>query len=304
MANYMSNHSWSHYNHMSRFLDQECTAAASCYAVESSTSKVHGFHYCTTLGAGMSFRSLQEALPSTNLTRQEHSGVPEVPSGSKNSILSPPLERPAASVERSLPGNNRSEQKGEAMFTIPEECERLFCDTLSATFLGEGIDARQESLGMGAFQNQPSQIEPGHSRINKWVEVWDYSGDAIYRGFLTEMNGERTLFVFFEDDALGHVLKSGYAPIFSLYHIHTYRTIADGCFTNRLIALFELAGIDVFDCSQIVACVKRSEHTNEMELVRSLGWCGFSLTTLEPWASEGDSGPFFSTKWLFLAAEV
>ena len=72
----------------------------------------------------------------------------------------------------------------------------------------------------------------------------------------------------------------------------------------RLIALFELAGVDAFDCSQIVACVKRSQHTNEMELVRSLGWCGFSLTTLEPWSMPGESGPYLSSKWLFLAAEV
>lgn len=75
-------------------------------------------------------------------------------------------------------------------------------------------------------------------------------------------------------------------------------------FSCRLIALFELAGIDAFDCSQIVACVKRSQHTDEMELVRSLGWCGFSLTTLEPWTTGGDSGPSLSTEWLFLVAEV
>jgi len=72
----------------------------------------------------------------------------------------------------------------------------------------------------------------------------------------------------------------------------------------RLIALFELAGTDAFDCSQIVACVKRSQQTNELELVRSLGWCGFSLTTLGPWATGGDSGPFLSNKWLFLVAEI
>lgn len=173
------------------------------------------------------------------------------------------------------------------MHTIPEECERLFCDKLSATFLGEGIDVGQESLGMGAFRNiqqgHDSGLASGHEHdrgIQKWVEVWDYTGDAIYRGFVVDMNGERTLFVFFEDGAIGHGLKSG------------------------LIALFELAGTDAFDCSQIVACVKRSQHTNEMELVRSLGWCGFSLTTLEPWSTPNDSGPFLSPKWLFLAAEV
>ncbi|KAJ5585356.1 uncharacterized protein N7459_005156 [Penicillium hispanicum] len=210
-----------------------------------------------------------------------HRGIPEVLSGPKSSMLSPPLELSATSAERSWPGNNWPDYKGEATHTIPEECERLFCDKLATTFLGERIDASQEPLGMGAFQNiQPNHIGPGHDRIQKWIEVWDYTSDAIYRGFVAEMDGERTLFVFLEDGTVGHGFKSG------------------------LIALFELAGTDAFDCSQIVACVKRSQNTNEMELVRSLGWCGFNLTTLEPWTMGGDPGPSLSAKWLFLVAEV
>jgi hypothetical protein len=63
---------------------------------------------------------------------------------------------------------------------------------------------------MDAFQNiQPNQIGQ-HDRIQRWIEVWDYSGDAIYRGFVAEHNKKRTLFVFFEDRALEHGLKSGY----------------------------------------------------------------------------------------------
>jgi hypothetical protein len=37
---------------MSRFLAQESTVTASSYTVDSSSAKVDGFHYCTTLGAG------------------------------------------------------------------------------------------------------------------------------------------------------------------------------------------------------------------------------------------------------------
>ncbi|OGE52636.1 hypothetical protein PENARI_c009G06182 [Penicillium arizonense] len=210
----------------------------------------------------------------------EYSGIPEVPSGSKSALLSPPLDIPASSAERTWPGNGWPEFRGEATHTIPEECERLFCDKLSTTFLGEGSFVRQESLGMDVFQNIPNQIGQGHDRIQRWIEVWDYSGDAIYRGFVAENNGERTLFVFFEDRALDQGLKSG------------------------LIALFELADMTTFGCSQIVACVGRSERTDAMELVRSLGWCGFSLTTLEPWMSSGDQGVPISDKWLFLVAEV
>lgn len=63
---------------------------------------------------------------------------------------------------------------------------------------------------MGAFQNiQPNEIGPAHDGIQRWIELWDYSGDAIYRGFVVEKNGERALFVFLEDNAIGHGLKSG-----------------------------------------------------------------------------------------------
>ncbi|KAJ5782199.1 hypothetical protein N7457_003973 [Penicillium paradoxum] len=211
----------------------------------------------------------------------EYSGIPEVPSGAKSSLLSPPHDMLDSSAERTWPENNWPEYKGEATHTIPEECERLFCDKLSATFLGERSFVRQESLGMDAFNNmQPNRIGHRHDRIHQWIEVWDYSGDAIYRGFVAEHNKERTLFVFFEEHALDHGLKSS------------------------LIALFELADIATFGCSQIVACVSRSQRTDEMELVRSLGWCGFSLTTLAPWVLNGDQEPCLSNKWLFLVAEI
>lgn len=51
MAKFMNNHS-SNYGQMGR-LNQESTVLASCYSVESSSTKVQGFHYCSTLGAGM-----------------------------------------------------------------------------------------------------------------------------------------------------------------------------------------------------------------------------------------------------------
>ncbi|KAJ5341937.1 hypothetical protein N7541_011061 [Penicillium brevicompactum] len=225
---------------MQRFLDEESQSVlATCYSVESATAK-------------------------------GYSGIPEVPSGPKSSLQRPPRD---IASERTWAGNQCPEYKGEATQTIPEECERLFCDKLSSIFLGEGTFVRQESLGMGAF----TAHKTGHD-IQRWIEVWDYASDAIYRGFVAEQNGERTMFVFF-DRALDHGLKSG------------------------LMALFELAEIDTFGCSQIVACVSRSQRADEMELVRSLGWCGFNLTTLEPWMTSEDQG-CLSDEWLFLVAEV
>lgn len=63
---------------------------------------------------------------------------------------------------------------------------------------------------MGVFQNiQQNQLGSHYDRIQRWIEVWDYTGDTIYRGFVADMEGERTLFVFLEDEALGNGLKSG-----------------------------------------------------------------------------------------------
>ncbi|KAL3457739.1 ornithine decarboxylase antizyme-domain-containing protein [Aspergillus heterothallicus] len=212
----------------------------------------------------------------------DYSGIPEVPSGSKTIYSSPPLEIPPASTAgSSYSVTNLLDQKGEATHTIPEECERLFCDQLSAIFRGERRLSRQESLGIDAPQNRSNGTSFDNVRIERWVEVMDYTNDTIYRGFITVLGGERTLFVFFEDIALGHGLKSG------------------------LIALFELASLPVFDCTQLVASVPRTQEGIGMEFTRNLGWCGFSLTTLKPWDPKcclRDNA--ISTKWLFLSSEV
>ncbi|KAF4210757.1 hypothetical protein CNMCM5878_003861 [Aspergillus fumigatiaffinis] len=140
----------------------------------------------------------------------EHSGIPEVPSGSKTPSSSPPRSLPVPSpVGSSWPGNQLPEYKGEATYTIPEECERLFCDKLRAIFIGEMKFAQQESPGMDAYQSRPNWTGREKRPIRNWVEVWDYVGDAIYRGFLTDMNDGRTLFLFFKDSVLGHNLKAG-----------------------------------------------------------------------------------------------
>lgn len=70
------------------------------------------------------------------------------------------------------------------------------------------------------------------------------------------------------------------------------------------MALFELASIPALGCSQIVACVGRSRAEDDLEAVRSLGWCGFGLTTLEPWIRDGRQDSSISSEWLFLNADV
>lgn len=210
------------------------------------------------------------------------SGIPEVPSGHKLPVSSPPLQQIVASgLASGWSGTSWRQQRGEAARTITGECERLFCGTLSALFLGEGNLARQESLGMGALETLgPKYSRHEYPSIRKWIEVWDYAGDAIYRGFVASMDNERTMFVFLGESELGHDLKSG------------------------LIALFELASTTNFDCSQIVLCVPRSQDRCELECARNLGWCGFNLTTLEPWIPPGSYRCTTSKRWLFLSAEV
>jgi hypothetical protein len=144
---------------------------------------------------------------------QEPSGIPEVPSGSDQLSLSPPHP---TSAENSRSSSDASGYFGEAAQIITEECERLFCDTLSTNFLGERKLARQQSLAMNAFHQKfrPNENIEGRIRVQRWLKMWDYSGDAIYRGFVTGASGDNTLFVFFEDHLSGQGLKSGYTTLF------------------------------------------------------------------------------------------
>lgn len=126
-----------------------------------------------------------------------------------------------------------------------EESERLFCETLRAVFLVEKDAGLQNSLLMGARNNDvavadrnaasgaveipqrqqhtilkhelptpsPSPDErrysPSCGLVKNYVEVWDYAGGARFRGFVAEKGGERALFVFFDKDVLDKDLKPG-----------------------------------------------------------------------------------------------
>jgi hypothetical protein len=45
--------------------------------------------------------------------------------------------------------------------------------------------------------------------ITEYVEVWDYTCGARFRGFVTEKNAERSLFIFFDQEVIGQDLKPG-----------------------------------------------------------------------------------------------
>jgi hypothetical protein len=120
--------------------------------------------------------------------------------------------------------NSKASRGGAAYLTITEECERLFCDTLKAVFLGEGNLALQESLVMD-MQNYGSNgrdyfgdtrelageiSRPDHdATVTDWLEIWDYVGGATFRGYIAENHGERSMFVFFDSGVLSSDLKPG-----------------------------------------------------------------------------------------------
>ncbi|KAH8704714.1 ornithine decarboxylase antizyme-domain-containing protein [Talaromyces proteolyticus] len=239
----------------------QISVLASCYMATPASVLVKGFHYCTTNGAGI------------------HGGIPEVPSGPKTRTTSPPFGSSALlKTEDFWPRQKASKNAREAAQTIKEECERLFCDTLSVVFLGERNRRRRTSLPMGAYyQNtRPESSRTNHQTIDAYLEIWDYANDAIYRGFVAEYDNQKTLFVFFDDRTADHGIKNG------------------------LLALFELAEMEHLSCDHVVACVPRLADPMGLGIVRNLGWCGFSLTTLESWMTTDSSAASISDRWIFL----
>jgi len=159
------------------------------------------------------------------------------------------------------------------VYHITEECERLFCDKLEAIFLVEREVAKQKSLVMGT-QTKSAKHK---ASISEWTEVWDYTSDLNFRGFVGGNGCDKSLFIFFEPHVVDKDLKPG------------------------LMALIELANHPAIACSELVVCLDRSINSTDMNrLIRDLGWVGFELTTLAPW---NDGGEDTSNKWLMLSME-
>ncbi|KAF2746879.1 hypothetical protein M011DRAFT_403533 [Sporormia fimetaria CBS 119925] len=230
-------------------------------------------------------------------------GIPSPPQ-------SPPLAARHTSAKQAMPTMVGGQaRRGGAAYTITEECERLFCVTLRAVFLGERNTAGQDSLVTGMqnydslpgavsdygvqvrrYPDRPSQLpspemEMGdlHSDygiVQTWIEVWDYVGGNRFRGFVAEQNGERAMFVFFDQVLISGDLKAG------------------------LMALLELCDTPDFSCSRLVACLDRNTDPVIMgALTKDLGWIGFQLTTLNEFTN-GEDDEITSERWLFMDMDV
>ncbi|KAF2650513.1 hypothetical protein K491DRAFT_608600 [Lophiostoma macrostomum CBS 122681] len=253
---------------------------ATCYAVNSSSAAIQGFHYSTT-GAG--------------------GGMPSPP-------LSPPLAASHTSTTKHAvsgqPSRSGRARRGGAAYHITEECERLFCETLRTVFLGEGDMARQDSLVMSMHKQLPADVNDYGVQVQQfadqgtglpsppesdgpavakgsicdWIETWDYVGGIMFRGFVAENDGEKAMFVFFDQAVIWGDLKAG------------------------LMALLELCDVPYFSCSRLVVCVDRhTESRARIALTKDLGWIGFQLTTLGDFA---DGDEVTSDEWLFMDMEV
>jgi oligosaccharide translocation protein RFT1 len=138
-------------------------------------------------------------------------------------------------------------------------------------FLGAGgPDSKSVSCMMNSTDIRnatKTNSNRNHSLTDKgteFIEVWDYLGEACFRGFIDERpNGnatEKTLFLFFQELA-GLPLKEG------------------------LVALIELA-TDCYNCDRLVICLDRNTSALH-NLIRDLGWVGFELVTLAHWINDG-----------------
>ncbi|KAK1756715.1 ornithine decarboxylase antizyme-domain-containing protein [Echria macrotheca] len=285
-----NNHSSNHYG---EDVARKANILASCYLVDSSAASLKGLHYCTTGVTGAECPPLAAITPTNQLALT-----------------------PKAKKSSTTRGNGRvHNRRGGAALRIREECERFFCETLRAMFLGERNSAPQHSVLTGVFYNDygnpvsdaasalrsggslpptPPDDYPignssymasqcvGHKQVGSigaWLEIWDYAGGSSFRAFLAEdaAGEDKTLFVFFDAHVLGRDLK------------------------QALVALIELAE-GPLDCNHMVICIDRSIPGDDSKaLTRGLQWAGFSLTTLDFWASDFD---VISNRWIFMGMEL
>jgi hypothetical protein len=186
-------------------------------------------------------------------------GIPEVPSvcniikrstgyynadirtkGNSSPTQSPPLGATAVNYTKHSGSKNARARRGGAAFTITEECERLFCETLKTIFLGEGDLDHQDSLVMeteldsitdqklairaSAVQSASTSLPPyspsssssslptninNRRLLTDWLEMYDYTGGARFRGYIADGIECSSMFVFFDKGVLGNELKPG-----------------------------------------------------------------------------------------------
>lgn len=118
--------------------------------------------------------------------------------------------------KRELDGTTKGRKEGAA-YTIREECERLFCETMKTVFLREKDSVDSGSYDLDAQAQSPPRSsgdvhnnyfdQDQKSMVSEWLELWDYAGGNSFRGFVGGTGDERCLFTFFDPSLVSKDLK-------------------------------------------------------------------------------------------------
>lgn len=56
---------------------------------------------------------------------------------------------------------------------------------------------------------EPEEMSSTSSVITDWIEMWDYVAGIRFRGFVAEENGDKAMFVLFDQSVVAGDLKAG-----------------------------------------------------------------------------------------------
>ena len=56
---------------------------------------------------------------------------------------------------------------------------------------------------------EPETLAADSGVVGNWIEMWDYVGGIRFRGFVAEKDGEKAMFVFFDQSVVAGDLKAG-----------------------------------------------------------------------------------------------
>jgi hypothetical protein len=119
------------------------------------------------------------------------------------------------------------------------------------------------------------------STVTDCIEMWDYVGGIRFRGFVAETQGQKAMFVFFDQAVMQ----------------------ASGDLKAGLMALLELCEVPYFACDRLIVAIDRTADSTS--LMKDLGWIGFGLATLDDFVPDDDiEADVTSQQWLFMEMET
>ena len=231
------------------------------------------------------------------------------------------------SRKSSASSNSNSSSNGEgAAYTIREECERLFCETLEFVFLGEGNATIQDSLRMDMQSDMIHSIDGkiDGNGLRKDSGLGQTAGRDIKQVARQQpptplpspdgmfdppaqpsMNGLVSEYVEVWDYAGGLRFRGFVAEkddAKALFVFFDNDAVNADLKSSSLVNLLELAGCGDLDCTQLVVCLDRQSEGDDLaNKTKALGFIGFELLTLNAWVK---GSACTSDRWLFLGMDV